>query len=439
MKFKSPRGTRDFLPQEMNKINYITNTFRDVFEQYGFEPLNTPVFESLDTLRIKCGDEVEKQIYKFKDKKGRELGLRFDLTVPLARIIAGNPTLLKPFRRYGISKVWRYERPEAKRRFREFLQADFDIIGSDKEEADVEVLAVACDCLKAIGLHDFCIKLNNRKVLEALSRLAGIPRNKHLDVFRIIDKLEKVGLSNVRVELLEKLGLEAKEAVEKLLGFIRKNEKQMVQMSKEYQSIKIGNQTGVQRLIEGLEEMMNIQRIAGEYGVSETIRMDFSLARGLDYYTGSVFEIVIEKGREFGSVGGGGRYDELIELYGGERTPATGISLGIDRIVMVMKNKELFKLSKTKTKVFVAPVKENMKSEAIRIAQILRRNQIPTELEVMDRSLKRQLEYVNKREIPFVVIVGEKEMTEGYVVLKDMRKNEQQRIKIAHLPQQFNQ
>jgi histidyl-tRNA synthetase len=438
MIYKSPRGTRDFLPKEMIKIEYVTKIFREIFEEYGYEPLDTPVFESLDTLRIKCGDEVEKQIYKFKDKKGRDLGLRFDLTVPLARIIAGNPTLLKPFRRYCISKVWRYERPEAKRRFREFLQADLDIIGSDKSEAEAEVLAAVCDCLGALGLQDFFIKLNNRKVLEALSTLAGIPIKRHLEVFRIIDKLEKIGLNRVRVELKEKLGVEAEEAIERLLVFIRKKEKDLFQMSKDHQYKKNGNQIGLQRLIEGLNEMANIKRIAGEYGISEKIIMDFSLARGLDYYTGSVFEIIVEKGRDFGSVGGGGRYDNLIQLYGGERTPATGISFGIDRIVMVLEKERLFKLPKTKTKVFVAPVKEEMKTVAIRIAQTLRKNKISTEIEVMGRSLKRQLEYINKKEIPFALIVGEKEISKGYVVLRDMRNNEQQLIEISHLPQHFN-
>jgi len=438
MRYNSPRGTRDFLPSEMIKIEYVTKTFKEIFEKYGYEPLDTPVFESLDTLRIKCGDEVEKQIYKFKDKKGRDLGLRFDLTVPLARIIAGNPTLLKPFRRYCISKVWRYERPEAKRRFREFLQADLDIIGSDKSEAEAEILAVVCDCLGALGLQDFFIKLNNRKVLEALSTLASIPIKRHLEVFRIIDKLEKRGLNRVRAELKEKLGVEAEEAIEKLLIFIRKKEKDLFQMSKDHQYKKIENQMGLQRLIEGLNEMMNIKRIAGEYGISDKIIMDFSLARGLDYYTGSVFEIIVEKGRDLGSVGGGGRYDNLIQLYGGEGTPATGISFGIDRIVMVLEKEKLFKLSKTKTKVFVAPVKDEMKTDAIRIAQILRKNKIPTEIEVMGRSLKRQLEYINKKEIPFTLIVGEKEISNGYVVLRDMRDNQQQLIEISHLPQYFN-
>jgi histidyl-tRNA synthetase len=438
MIYNSPRGTRDFLPSEMIKIEYVTKTFREIFEKYGYEPLDTPVFESLDTLRIKCGDEVEKQIYKFKDKKGRDLGLRFDLTVPLARIIAGNPTLLKPFRRYCISKVWRYERPEAKRRFREFLQADLDIIGSDKSEAEAEILAVVCDCLGALGLHDFFIKLNNRKVLEALATLAGIPIKRHLEVFRIIDKLEKRGLNRVRAELKEKLGLEAEEAIETLLEFIRKKEKDLFQMSKDHQYKNIENQMGLQRLIEGLHEMVNIKRIAGEYGISDKIIMDFSLARGLDYYTGSVFEIIIEKGRDLGSVGGGGRYDNLIQLYGGEGTPATGISFGIDRIVMVLEKEKLFKLPKTKTQVFVAPVKDEMKTDAIRIAQTLRKNKIPTEIEVMGRSLKRQLEYINKKEIPFALIVGEKEISKGYVVLRDMRDNKQQLIEISHLPQHFN-
>jgi histidyl-tRNA synthetase len=436
--YKSPRGTRDFLPKDMMKIEYVINTLREVFEKYGYEPVDTPVFESFDTLKLKCGDEVEKQIYKFKDKKGRDLGLRFDLTVPLARIIASNPTLPKPFRRYCISKVWRYERPEAKRRFREFLQADLDIIGSEKAEADAEVLAATCFCFEALGLQDFSIKFNNRKVLEALTILAGIPTKRHLEVFRIIDKLEKLGLNRVRAELKEKLGLEAEGAIEQLLALIRKKESELIQMSKAHQDQNEASQIGIQRLIEGLNEIEQIKRMAEEYRISDKIMMDFSLARGLDYYTGNVFEIIVKKGKDVGSIGGGGRYDNLIELFGGEHTPAIGISFGIDRIVTVMQKERLFKLPKTKTKVFVAPIQEEMKNAAIKIAQTLRKNNIPTEIEVMGRSLKRQLEYINKKGIPYALLVGKKEISEGYVVLRDMRNNTQKLIELSHIPKHFN-
>ena len=420
------------MPKEMMKIIHVTETLKKVFEIYGYEPLETPAFESLDVLKAKCGDEVEKMIYKFKDKKGRDLGLRFDLTVPLARIIAGNPTIPKPFRRYVISKVWRYERPEAKRRFREFMQADLDIVGSDKLRCEVEVLATACDCLKALEIQNFYIKLNSRKILEALANLVGIPPLRHLEVFRIIDKLGKIGLKGVRTELREKLGDESSEAIEKLLKFISEKETHFFKMfNKDESAIEL------QRLEEGLNELEQIKTIAESYGISEKIIIDLSLARGLDYYTGPIFEILVEKGEDFGSIAGGGRYDDLIELFGGARTPATGISFGIDRIVKLMEREGLFKLPNTNTAVFVAPVNDDMKDEAIKIAQMLRKKGIPTEIEIMGRKLKRQLEHTDRKGIAYTVIVGEKELSKGYIVLRNMRDNTQKLVKISNLPQYF--
>ena len=294
-----------------------------------------------------------------------------------------------------------------------------------------------CFCFEALGLQETFIKVNNRKVLEALTTLAGIPSKRHLEVFRIIDKLEKVGLNRVRAELKEKLGLEAEEAIEQLLKFIRKTATELYQMCKEYQYQNSANQTGIQRLIEGLDEIMQVKRVAEDYQISEKIVTDFSLARGLDYYTGIVFEIKVKKGVAIGSVGGGGRYDNLIELFGGEPTPATGISFGIDRIVTVMQKEKLFKLPKTRTRVFVAPVKAEMKTEAIKIAQTLRKNNISTEIEVMGRSLKRQLEYINKKGIPYVLIVGKKELSEGSIVLRDMQDNTQKLVDRSNIQKHF--
>jgi len=429
--FKPPRGTRDFMPDEMRKIEYVTKAIKKVFESYGYDPLETPAFENWDLLKAKCGEEIEGQIYKFKDKKGRELGLRFDFTVPLARIIAGNPALPKPFKRYQVSRVWRYERPEARRRFREFWQADVDIVGSDRSECDAEALAVASDCLEALGFKDFFIRLNNRKILEGLAMAMGIHESKHLATFRIIDKLEKIGLEDVKKELIRELKKikEPEKTAERLLKYVKvKGNKEIVE-SKEFREF-LKNTVGEQ----GLNELKQIVSKAKNYGISKRIIVDFSLARGLDYYTGPVFEITVEKGEDVGSVAGGGRYDKLIELYGGERTPATGISLGIDRIVKLMERMNLFKLLKTNIRVFVAPVSDEMSATAIEIAQMLRKGEIPTEVDVTGRKLSEQLKYADKKGIPYTVIVGKKEVEDGFCIVRDMERKDQRKIRITDVP-----
>lgn len=428
--FKPPRGTRDFMPDEMRKIEYVIKTIKKVFKSYGYDPLETPAFESWDLLKAKCGEEVERQIYKFKDKKGRELGLRFDFTVPLARIIASNPVLPKPFRRYQVSRVWRYERPEAKRRFREFWQADVDIVGSDRPECDAEALAVASDCLEALGFTDFFVRLNNRKILEGLAKAIGVPESKHLATFRIIDKLGKIGLEAVKKELIRELKRtkEPEKMAERLLKYINMRGNKEIIDSKEIREI-LKNTIGEQ----GLDELKYIIKKAENFGISERIIIDFSLARGLDYYTGPVFEIVVKEYEDVGSVAGGGRYDKLIELYGGGPMPATGISLGIDRIVKLMERKNLFKLPKTVTKVFVAPVDDEMSCKAIEITQMLRKSDIPTEVDVMGRKLTEQLKYADKKGIPYVVIIGRKEVEDGFVMVRDMKREEQRKVRISAL------
>ncbi|MEM0240774.1 MAG: HisS family protein, partial [Candidatus Nezhaarchaeales archaeon] len=202
---RRPRGTRDFLPWDMIKRRFVIETIRSTFELYGFDEMETPAFEFLDVLTAKCGPEVKEQIYAFKDKAGRELGLRFDLTVPLARVVASHPDLPKPFKRYCISRVWRYEEPQSGR-FREFWQADVDIVGSAKMDADAEVIAVAISCLKNLGMKNFKVRLNNRKILESIIESAGVDKELSLSVFRAIDKLDKIGPEGVKQEL-KKLGL----------------------------------------------------------------------------------------------------------------------------------------------------------------------------------------------------------------------------------------
>lgn len=421
MKFQPPKGTKDFLSEEMIRRQYVIETIKNVFEAYGFEPLETPVFEDLKALEAKCGKDVREQIYRFEDKAGRKLGLKFDLTVPLARIVANNPQLPKPLKTYQISKVWRYEEVTRARK-REFLQADIDIIGSSNMVADVECVACAVDCLKALGFKDFEIRINDRKVLDGILELIKVEKEKNLDIFRVIDKLERIGKNGVKEEL-QRIDLEENK-IKSLMEIItvKGNYKKILNRCKKLlNGIKIGE--------EGLKELEKIFEGGKLFRISNMV-LDFSLARGLDYYTGPIFEIIVKTKKEIGSIAGGGRYNNLIESLGGRPTPATGISLGMERIIEITKTDKLFDLPKTKVKVFVANVDEKVKSETIKIAQKLRKEGIFCQTGLMNRNLTKQLEFADGLGVPYTLIVGEKELKEKKFKLKDMKKKTEKKIKL---------
>ena len=426
-KFQPPRGTRDFLPEEMIRLEYVMNILKKTFEKYGFSNFETPAFENFELLAAKGGggDAIKDQIYYFKDKSDRELGLRFDLTVPLARVVANNPQLPKPFKRYCIGRVWRYEEIR-KDRFREFWQCDIDTVGSISMDSDAEILAIVVETLETLGFKKFCIKLNNRKILTGLIELIKAPEGKKFDVFRAIDKLIKFGEDTIRQEL-ENAGLTT-EQINKLLRMIKLEgspEKILKEGEKILKSTKIG--------MEGLKELKEIVDSSKSYDFTDRIVIDFSLARGLDYYTGPIFEAIDTSGKNIGSLAGGGRYDNLIEVLGGRHTPATGISFGIERIIEVMKEEMMFDFPRTKIKVFVANVNEEVKDDTIKITQELRKNGIPCQSNLMNRGLTKQLEFADSLGIPYVIIIGPKELRKKVVKLRDMKKKIESEVKIKEL------
>jgi histidyl-tRNA synthetase len=407
----------------MIKRRFVVETVRSVFELYGYDEIETPAFELLDVLTAKCGPDVKEQIYAFKDKAGRDLGLRFDLTVPLARVVASHPDLPKPFKRYCISRVWRYEEPQSGR-FREFWQADADIVGSAKMDADAEVVALAISCLKRLGMKNFRVRLNNRKILESIAASADVEKELWLGVFRAIDKLDKVGQEGVRREL-EKLGLSGDQ-----ISTI------MMQISK------CGNVDAVEKEVshalndrgkEGFNELAEIISNLELYNCSEYVVVDLSLARGLDYYTGPIFEISAETNVNVGSVAGGGRYDNLIELLGGPPTPATGISLGIDRLVEVLGEANMLPSARTLTQAFIAYTSPSLKKEVIAVAEKLRDRGIRVEVDVMGRKLDRQLKYADAKGIPYVVILGPQEVERGVYRVRDMSAREERLVDLQEL------
>jgi len=418
MAIQPPKGTRDFLPQEMAVRQYVFDICREVFERFGFEPLETPAIESWELLSKKGGggEDIKKEVYYFRDKGDREIGLRFDLTAPLGRVIANNPQIPKPFKRYQIAPVWRYDNPQAGR-YREFWQADADIVGSEKMDCEAECLVASAAILEALGFRDFAIKLNNRKILNGIIEFLQIPKEKASDVFRALDKLEKFGESEVTKEIL-KAGVKQPKA-RKLLEMIKARGSPSTILERERK--KLDTYSAAKQ---GMDELEQIVKKCQAYGIARKLIIDLSLVRGLDYYTGPIFEISVRTKKEIGSIAGGGRYDNLVEAYGGRWTPAVGISLGIERICEIMDSEGLKRIQ-TKTKAFVAIADEGLMENAMFVAQKLRASGINTQIELMGRPLKKQLEYVDRAKIPFAVIVGDMELRKGKYTVREMAKRKQ--------------
>ena len=423
--FQPPRGTRDYLPADQQKKNWVIDQVREVYEAYGFEPLGTPAFENLDMLMIKSGDDIINQIYNFKDKSDRDLALRFEHTASTVRVVATHHNLVKPFKRYTLGPVWRYERPTEKR-FREFWQADVDIYGVEGSIADAEVLSAAVDALSRLGFDGYTINVNDRRILKSIVELSGIPVEKSLDAFRAVDKLGKIGREGVIEELKGVAPYE--EASMKLLDMLGINGEPNEVLSQAKTMLK-DYPDGV----EGIQALEDLYEYAKGFGFAQYIRIDLSLARGLDYYTGPVFEVIAKGFEEWGSIAGGGRYDEIIELFGGPPTFATGVSFGVDRLTPILEEKGMFNEMTLGAKVYVAPVNSKVTHEAIKIAQMLRAENIPTLIDMMGRKLGKQFEYADKKGIPSVLIVGERELAENSVTVRDMKTGDQTKVKIDDL------
>lgn len=391
--FQTVRGMRDFLPEQARKKQFIEDFCRKTFERYGLEPIQTPIVEDFDLLAAKgsAGEAIKEEIYYFKDKGERELGLRFDMTVPLARVVATNQQLMRPFKRYCIGTVYRYDKPRAKR-YREFTQADFDIVGSKSALSDFEIIQIAADVIRGLGL-EFKIKVNNRGVLEELSKKCGIEQEKIKDCFRSIDKLDKIGQKEVEKELAQK-GIDTKIMEEIATNSFEK----------------------VKELLAGSGPVKNLEELLGlckQAGIKEVV-FDLSLARGLEYYTGNVFEVSLNDGP---SVGGGGRYDNLIQTYGGQPTPAVGCSFGVDRLLDSLDGTLVIGAV---SDIFIAPFTKSEYATCAELASRLRRASLCVDVDVMERNVRKNMEYADKKGIPFVAIIGENEVKSGKFRIKDM-------------------
>jgi len=423
-----PRGMRDILPEQMIKRQYVMDLMRQVFESFGFEPLQTPVLELKDTLMGKYGPEAEKLIYYARHAQGsEELAMRYDLSVPLSRVSAMYRDLSKPFKRYQMAPVWRAERPQ-KGRYREFYQCDVDIVGSDSMLADAEIISVIYEALNRLGFRRFRILLNNRKILTGLGNYVGVSDERLGGLYRAIDKLEKIGVEGVKEELSAS-GL-SDAAIARLMALLTvqgSNSEMLVGLRAQLQDYP--------RALAGVAELEEITRALGALGVPElAYQVTFSMVRGLDYYTGPIYETVVDEPK-IGSITGGGRYDELIGLFTNQSLPATGTSLGIERIIDVMDELGMFppQIGRTVVQVLVTRFDKASSPASLQAATELRRAGLSAELYLEEEPLAKQIRYAVRKGIPYLVILGPDEIANDQVTLRHLARGEQETVARAEL------
>jgi histidyl-tRNA synthetase len=453
VKTQPARGMRDFLPADVRRREYVIARIRDVYERYGFEPLETPAVENIETLTGKYGEEGNQLIFKIlkrgeHEKTGEvDLALRYDLTVPLARVVAEyGDKLPKFFKRYQIQPVWRADRP-ARGRFREFYQCDVDWTGSHSPVVEAELCAAVSDVLEQLGFNDFIIRLNHRRLLDAMMRNAMIEKEKISSVLVVIDKLDKIGESGVKNELA-KLEL-SKDSIDTILSLMTRqvfydplNMGHLYEFSEDnteanlerigllYQPFKYfpADSEGNVAASEALENLRRIVELSRNTSAATHIRIDTSLARGLSYYTGAIMEIGVPD--LAGSLGGGGRYDNLVGMFSKQSIPACGFSLGLERIIVVMTEREMFppELVGTNADVMVTLWDEESTADALALARSLRASGVRVDVYPGAEKIGKQLKYASSIGVPFVVVAGADERARGEVALKDMRSGEQQQI-----------
>jgi histidyl-tRNA synthetase len=453
-KTQPARGMRDFLPADVRRREYVIRIIKDVYERYGFEPLETPAVENIETLLGKYGEEGNQLIFKILKRGEHErtgeadLALRYDLTVPLARVVAEyGDKLPKFFKRYQIQPVWRADRP-ARGRFREFYQCDVDVTGTRSPVVEAEMCAAASDALTSLGFTNFTIRLNHRQVLAGVLSAAGVAGEKHGDALVALDKLDKIGVSGVLNEMSERhVGLEERTKLVNFIEELAQLERAAGLIADETLDIKGGtrgeayNSAALGRLVEfigghdtgalGVEELRQIVEYSSAYGVAGRVRIDPSLARGLSYYTGAIMEISVPD--LAGSLGGGGRYDNLVGMFSGKDIPACGFSLGLERIIVVMTERGMFPadLERAAADVLVTVWNEESIKDSLAFAAELRRSAPHLRVDVYPEAdkLGKQLKYASSRGVPFVVVIGDDERARGEVALKEMKTGEQRTVK----------
>jgi histidyl-tRNA synthetase len=446
-KTQPARGMRDFLPADVRRREYVIGVIREVYERYGFEPLETPAVENIETLMGKYGEEGNQLIFKIlkrgeHEKTGEaDLALRYDLTVPLARVVAEyKDKLPKFFKRYQIQAVWRADRP-ARGRFREFYQCDVDALGSRSMLIEAELCAAAADALTGLGFANFTIRLNHRQVLAGVLDAAGISVDKHADALVALDKLDKIGREGVAKEFAGRSI--TKEAGDKLLDFFAglgelEHAAQLAADERVESATEALNSATLGRLVEfvgdhetgarGIDELRSIIDFAVAGHAGTRIKIDPSLARGLSYYTGAIMEINVPD--LAGSLGGGGRYDNLVGMFSGQDVPACGFSLGLERIIVVMTEREMFppSLVNAPAEVMVTIWSDESINDSLALAAELRGAGVRVDLYPEADKIGKQFKYASSRGIPFVAVIGDEERARRLVTLKNLTTGEQQTL-----------
>lgn len=449
MKPSIPKGTRDFSPTEVANRTYIINTIKTSFQTFGFQPIETPSFENSSTLMGKYGEEGDRLIFKIlnsgdflakanagllKEKDSlkvttqiSEKALRYDLTVPFARYVVQHQNEITfPFKRYQVQPVWRADRPQ-KGRFREFFQCDADVVGSQSLWQEVEFIQLYDTVFTNLGLAETTIKINNRKILSGIAEVIGA-QDKLIDFTVALDKLDKIGQEKVEAEMISKgITEEAIQKVQPLFSFTGSNLEKLASLEQMLSTSEEGKK--------GVEELRFVINAVSDLGLqSAHIEVDVTLARGLNYYTGAIFEVAAPKGVKMGSIGGGGRYDDLTGIFGLKDVSGVGISFGLDRIYLVLEELGLFKtVDLPKPKVLFVNFGEKEALYAMKAITELRKNNVKSELFPDNTKMKKQMNYANKREIPFVVIVGSREMENKEFTLKNMISGEQKNCSLSEL------
>jgi histidyl-tRNA synthetase len=445
---KPARGMRDFLPEDVRRREYVIGVVKNVFQRYGFEPLETPAAENIETLMGKYGEEGNQLIFKIL-KRGiheasgeADMALRYDLTVPLARVVAEYQNKLpKFFKRYQIQPVWRADRP-ARGRYREFYQCDVDVLGSTSMLVEAEICAAATDALVRLGFKDFCIRLNHRKALTGILGVAGVPLEHHETALIALDKLDKIGREGVEKEFAERgINDAASRRLLSFFGDLRAldHAAEIAAGEDPEQKQKALNKAILGRIVEfvgdnelgaaAVDDLRSILELAGASGIDRYVRIDPTLARGLSYYTGAIMEINVKD--LAGSLGGGGRYDNLVGMFLGQDVPACGFSVGLERIILVMTERQMFPedVESSPADVVVAIWNETSLDDAIRLARDLRNNGLRVDLYPQVDKLGKQFKYAAEKRIRFVALIGDDEREKGEVAIKNIESAEQRNIK----------
>ncbi len=428
LKVQKLAGFRDFFARDVKVREFVTNTFKRVFEKYGYEPLETPALENSNIYVGELGDEAEKLFYRFKDQGGRDVMLKYDVMTSMCRAVAENINNIPfPYKRYQIQPVWRSEKPQ-KGRYREFTQCDADTVGSDSIICDAEFIQMGIEALTELGFKDFRANINNRKLIQAVVSYSGAKDEQFIPICISVDKLPKIGREAVKKELMEKRKIES-DVADRILDLVTitgETTAMLDQFEKKLKDIPMG--------VEAINELRTI------FNYLKSVNLDKKyyqfapfIARGLAYYTGPVWEFeVIEGG--VGSVAGCGRYDNIIGKFVGRETPATGGSFGIDRIVEVIKSRNMLQLESMSAKVLVTVFEEGLFDRSLEAAVYLRKNNIKTFLyPSIKEKLDKQMKYANKKGIPYVVIVGPVESEKNIFKLKDMKTGEQRELSLEEL------